>query len=1628
MSRTAPASGSLDPPPTNPPHLPPEPLPTEPPVPLEPDGTATAVLLLLSNHFISSLPVSNTEIYFGLAARPDFNDWFQQVCLATDEFKTAPHTPAECSEFITEQLNGFKDPAYEIMAITKELVDHALQQFPGLSIVSLIDILQCAKGDDYGVSRGNKTGSTLSCSQDSVLKATRVESINLSMIRGALVNECAREELLQNITGKQQLVISFCLENCPVCPSKLKGQEIGSNSDCGSKFCQLRYPCQVDGRDSNPAYEANVEKLNRLTLRVKMFAIQCFSALASVQGFGNSAAGGLGLSPFFQLDNTFSNPTRSVKIPNLFGNNTLVSTRPHPSNAFHEVGGFFPPGNFVEGQTAPLLSGKHAKFLHLATTSLINSPLLQYLRLIDPSVGPTKVAEYFKLDPCGSFWMSGATSYADVVHNAFTITEARNYMTKKPALLPSDYFDASDFKPAAPVAPSMRVSKTTGEKLPPCPCGAPDHSRRFRSGCLFYQHPATFAFVHPEYTFAKERMDADPMHMWHRVADFKARLDSAANKRRLRDQNFLHNVTELNRRIQQRKGDELVAKKDKSVPEPAKKEVEKQDNIPVDLHSVFPKDGWFHHILKNLTPTLDKIRMLAVVFIRFYWVSKYRSVVDAGGIPCPTNLPLPNRDLYEAGLIVVASDGKKGSGSIKTAWAEYKRVVEGCGSLPGTIDTAVWANTLAAMAIEMSTAAQNMATSTILSSIKRFFAAESTAYLMRVSAKYSPSEIWKLAAYIAAFFRYDYKAAYSKAKNAGTKLPPPGVPWKPISSIPLDKVQEHVEHQHAEGLAAHLLTVCNKVEAMMVVKGSKGSLLPICPQQFTTHGHWYLYPRTRLLDECEKLDVKLERTRPSKSLSEPPIWMVDEKIKEIVPGTISLRSKKILRYEFYRVVRIRLANRQESPFKPRGCNEFRPRASVKPDQTETLQRLDSAIDEMVDQVAHGTMKPNEIVTPRGMTKMSASLPGCSTKPKALPISTRVMARLLLSFAPRAVLNRVSAALGLNHLPATQPFYRAAERNKVKFWTAAFPHIVKYLPNAENKTLSGTFTAIGNCVFIGILKFDPAPTPGNKKVPLTPETVDVADKFELALDLGRINLFSAFAQGFKNGEVGVFENVSPKPGSWKAKNERRREKAKSGHTPSPPTPPMPEARLQRKRIKRKKYREGRKARTRKEAKTIKHSGGLWDIDVKNLPQAGYAFSLSNNEWRDRNGTMQAAIIRDEAKAAAKAAGNDIDTLQNQISTAKTLQIQGTRARSTLLAKLRWIVYQRTKKAEAYVVLMLHGSLPKDKIVLILGCGEFGRVLPGTCPAPLKRFVRVFKQEFPNCVFVHERNTTKSCSACFGVCKCDWIDLNPHVGAADMGGVDSMADLKEQLKGGRMNLQLVEKVLRAHGADVDGLEVKEPHQVPVKEGEEEEDGGFDDEEFDGDFDGVVDGDVDEVVESGDVDAMELDVGVDAEAYGEDAESDDVESDDLESDDNGQPLLGAKRPPSKPLPDPDPVKVKRTKRAQPRWFDYARWSGNSDVFPEEAPRSALTDPVKSALLAKIRKSKKPWRMGWRTDETLEARLERAYTRRGVPGGTPLRGVKWCPDCGTMWDRDKNAARNILYLFWHLRLNGMRRPFSMQ
>ena len=69
-----------------------------------------------------------------------------------------------------------------------------------------------------------------------------------------------------------------------------------------------------------------------------------------------------------------------------------------------------------------------------------------------------------------------------------------------------------------------------------------------------------------------------------------------------------------------------------------------------------------------------------------------------------------------------------------------------------------------------------------------------------------------------------------------------------------------------------------------------------------------------------------------------------------------------------------------------------------------------------------------------------------------------------------------------------------------------------------------------------------------------------------------------------------------------------------------------------------------------------------------------------------------------------------------------------------------------------------------------------------------------------------------------------------------------------------------------------------------------------------------------------------------------------------------------------------------------------------------------------------------GWHEEQDLEERIRLAYGDRGFPKGTPLRGAKRCGRCGIMWDRDLNAAINILIGFWFVRMNQGRRPFPYQ
>ena len=54
--------------------------------------------------------------------------------------------------------------------------------------------------------------------------------------------------------------------------------------------------------------------------------------------------------------------------------------------------------------------------------------------------------------------------------------------------------------------------------------------------------------------------------------------------------------------------------------------------------------------------------------------------------------------------------------------------------------------------------------------------------------------------------------------------------------------------------------------------------------------------------------------------------------------------------------------------------------------------------------------------------------------------------------------------------------------------------------------------------------------------------------------------------------------------------------------------------------------------------------------------------------------------------------------------------------------------------------------------------------------------------------------------------------------------------------------------------------------------------------------------------------------------------------------------------------------------------------------------------------------------------------YQTRGFPTSTPLRGVKYCHSCGMIWNRDRNAARNIALVFLYAKFNPGKRPFAFQ
>ena len=97
---------------------------------------------------------------------------------------------------------------------------------------------------------------------------------------------------------------------------------------------------------------------------------------------------------------------------------------------------------------------------------------------------------------------------------------------------------------------------------------------------------------------------------------------------------------------------------------------------------------------------------------------------------------------------------------------------------------------------------------------------------------------------------------------------------------------------------------------------------------------------------------------------------------------------------------------------------------------------------------------------------------------------------------------------------------------------------------------------------------------------------------------------------------------------------------------------------------------------------------------------------------------------------------------------------------------------------------------------------------------------------------------------------------------------------------------------------------------------------------------------------------------------------------------------------------------------------------MYPEATFREGWDSEKRALMKSNILKLKKPWRMNWKSELSLDERLDLAF-KRGVPVGSALRGVKQCPNCSVKWDRDLLAAKNLAFVFLFMVFNDLKRPF---
>ena len=132
----------------------------------------------------------------------------------------------------------------------------------------------------------------------------------------------------------------------------------------------------------------------------------------------------------------------------------------------------------------------------------------------------------------------------------------------------------------------------------------------------------------------------------------------------------------------------------------------------------------------------------------------------------------------------------------------------------------------------------------------------------------------------------------------------------------------------------------------------------------------------------------------------------------------------------------------------------------------------------------------------------------------------------------------------------------------------------------------------------------------------------------------------------------------------------------------------------------------------------------------------------------------------------------------------------------------------------------------------------------------------------------------------------------------------------------------------------------------------------------------------------------------------------------------------------PDPAPPETRRfAKTSHVGRIPATCWEGVGPVMPESPVRVNYTPKRAATLMSSIVKNKKSWMMIDSMDsDALSRAILAKYQTRGFPTSTPLRGVKYCHSCGMIWNRDRNAARNIALVFLYAKFNPGKRPFAFQ